>query len=107
MAKFLTLAQLQKEFGITMRSLRELMQREIYEPVKSIADQAKAIAASVRRDADEGKFKGDPGEPGAKGDPGTDGHTPERGVDYWTAADQQSIVDEVLSELPVWGGGSY
>ena len=70
MAKFLTLAQLQKEFGVTLQSLRELMRKEIYEPLKSIADQAKAMADSVRRDADEGRFDGAPGPQGPKGEPG-------------------------------------
>lgn len=31
---------------------------------------------------------------------GTDGHTPQRGVDYWTAADQAQIVQDVLAALP-------
>ena len=34
---------------------------------------------------------------GLKGAPGK---TPEKGVDYWTEADQQSIVEQVLQELP-------
>lgn len=70
MAKFLTLAQLQKEFGIALRSLRDVMEREIYDPVKSVADQAKTLADSVRRDADEGRFNGAPGPQGPKGEPG-------------------------------------
>ena len=32
---------------------------------------------------------------------------PARGTDYWTEEDQQSIVNDVLAELPVWTGGSY
>ena len=47
--------------------------------------------------------KGDKGDPGAKGDPGTpgkDGHTPVKGTDYWTAADKQEIVNDVLAALP-------
>lgn len=65
--------------------------------------------------------KGDKGEPGGKGDPGTpgaagpagapgkdgapgapgkDGHTPVKGTDYWTAADKQEIVNDVLAALP-------
>ena len=35
------------------------------------------------------------------------GDTPQKGTDYWTAADQQSIVDDVLAALPTWEGGSY
>lgn len=38
---------------------------------------------------------------------GADGHAPVKGTDYWTAADQQSIVDDVLAALPTWEGGSY
>lgn len=47
--------------------------------------------------------KGDPGEKGDKGDPGTPGaagHTPVKGTDYWTAADKQEIVNNVLAALP-------
>lgn len=68
--------------------------------------------------------KGDPGEPGAKGeqgeqgpagadgaagpqgpqgDPGkdgADGKTPVKGVDYWTEADKQEIISEVLKQVP-------
>lgn len=45
--------------------------------------------------------KGDPGENGAqgpqgeKGEPGTNGTTPVKGVDYWTAADQTSIINQL------------
>ena len=48
--------------------------------------------------------KGDKGDTGAKGDKGD---TPQKGTDYWTEADQQSIVDDVLAALPTWEGGSY
>lgn len=47
------------------------------------------------------------GETGAKGDTGAAGHTPEKGVDYWTAADKSGIVDDVLAALPTWTGGNY
>lgn len=46
---------------------------------------------------------GAPGKDGAKGDPGTPGaagHTPVKGTDYWTAADKQEIVTDVLAALP-------
>ena len=45
--------------------------------------------------------KGDPGETGAQGpqglqgEPGTNGTTPVKGVDYWTAADQTSIINQL------------
>lgn len=47
--------------------------------------------------------KGDSGENGAqgpqgeKGEPGTNGTTPVKGVDYWTAADQTSIINQLKS----------
>lgn len=44
--------------------------------------------------------KGDTGATGAqgpKGEPGTNGTTPVKGVDYWTAADQTSIINQLKS----------
>jgi hypothetical protein len=46
-------------------------------------------------------LQGERGETGAKGDPG---YTPQRGVDYWTSADRQSMVQDVLAALPVYQG---
>lgn len=46
---------------------------------------------------------GPPGKNGAQGEPGpagSDGYTPVRGTDYWTAADQAQIVQDVLAALP-------
>jgi len=42
---------------------------------------------------------------GKDGKDGADGYTPVRGVDYWTEADQESIVQQVISALgtPVFG----
>ena len=43
------------------------------------------------------KIPGDKGDPGT---PGAAGHTPVKGTDYWTAADKQEIVNNVLAALP-------
>ena len=43
--------------------------------------------------------QGPQGAKGEKGDAGKDGKTPVKGTDYWTAADKQSIVDDVLSSI--------
>ena len=37
---------------------------------------------------------------GKQGPAGQDGYTPQRGTDYWTAADQAQIVQDVLAALP-------
>ena len=47
------------------------------------------------------------GANGAKGDTGADGYTPVRGTDYWTAADQEQIVSDVLAALPNAQGVSF
>lgn len=67
------------------------------------ADGAKGDKGD-KGDRGEQGVKGDKGD---KGDTGVDGHTPVRGTDYWTAADQQQIVADVLSALPAYEGGSY
>lgn len=41
-------------------------------------------------------LKGDPGTPGQDGE---DGYTPKKGVDYYTAAEKQALVDEVLETV--------
>lgn len=51
--------------------------------------------------------QGEQGLRGADGAAGADGHTPVKGTDYWTADDQQAIVNDVLAALPTWEGGSY
>ena len=50
---------------------------------------------------DTGKpSRGAIGAPGKDGAPGAAGHTPCKGTDYWTAADKQEIVNDVLAALP-------
>lgn len=40
---------------------------------------------------------GPQGPQGLQGEPGTNGTTPVKGVDYWTAADQTSIINQLKS----------
>lgn len=57
-----------------------------------------AAIATVEDGAD-----GKPGAAGATGPagaPGKDGHTPVKGTDYWTGADKQEIVNNVLAAIP-------
>ena len=64
-------------------------------------------SASGTSSADLKGEKGDPGAPGSQGDKGDPGYSPKRGTDYWTEADQQSIVDAVLAALPDGEAVSY
>lgn len=47
------------------------------------------------------------GSDGATGATGAAGKTPVKGEDYYTAADKAEIVNDVLSSLPTWVGGTY
>lgn len=51
--------------------------------------------------------KGEKGDTGATGAAGKDGETPVKGVDYWTSADQEQIVQDVITALPVAEGASF
>lgn len=51
--------------------------------------------------------KGDKGDTGATGPAGAAGKTPVKGTDYWTAADKQSMVNDVLAALPAAEGVSF
>lgn len=54
---------------------------------------------------DTGKpSQGGAGPEGRQGPAGADGHTPKKGVDYFTEADKQEMVDAVLEALPVYNG---
>lgn len=57
-------------------------------------------ATGAKGDAGATGPAGAPGKDGEKGDPGTPCKTPIRGADYWTAADKQEIVNDVLAALP-------
>lgn len=41
---------------------------------------------------------------GPQGKTGPAGYTPVKGTDYWTEADKQEMVDDVLAALPVYNG---
>jgi hypothetical protein len=64
------------------------------------------IPAIVGPRGESGK-DGKDGADGKDGTPGTPGYTPEKGVDYFTEAEKQEIVTDVINALPEWQGGSY
>lgn len=51
-------------------------------------------------DDEQGEYVSIPAIRGPKGDPGVPGKTPVKGMDYWTAADKQEIVNSVIAALP-------
>jgi hypothetical protein len=52
------------------------------------------------------ELKGDKGEPGINGTNGIDGKTPVKGTDYYTEADKQEMVNNVINALPKYNGGA-
>lgn len=66
----------------------------------SITDKSGTKTATINDGSD-----GAPGKDGSNGKDGTDGYTPVKGVDYWTEADQEAIVQQVITALgtPVFG----
>ena len=127
MAKYVTLGQLKTQMDTMFRSLKLYLDDTLTAPVKSLAQQAKALADEVVRRADAGEFKGAPGRDGAPGAPGRDGsdaevtagnivsalgYTPVSADDYSpvdkTAAMTQSVGrdgDGRLWTAPGGGGG--
>lgn len=66
------------EVGATLGDSAQPPTPDIYNQILSAAQEAIDVAQSVRDDADDGKFNGEPGqpgEPGAQGEPGEPGTT--------------------------------
>ena len=68
-----------------------------HSPVVTATKSGKTTTISVDGAAIATVEDGAKGTPGA---PGAAGHTPVKGTDYWTAADKQEIVNNVLAALP-------
>ena len=64
----------------------------------AMREMSSALAAALEDAKQSGEFDGPRGIQGEKGD------TPVKGVDYWTDADKQEIVDDVLDAIPDAGG---
>ena len=69
---------------------------------------ASALPTAVNDALEQAKASGEfDGADGANGSNGADGYTPVRGTDYWTEADKQEIVSDVLAALPNASGVSF
>lgn len=84
--------------------IEQLMMAKHTHSNKAILDKLSVADGKLQYDGSDVGLKGDKGDTGPAG---ADGYTPVRGTDYWTAADKAEIVDDVLSALPTWTGGSY
>lgn len=51
--------------------------------------------------------QGEKGDPGNDGTPGANGYTPVRGTDYWTSADQEYIINQVIASFVDGEGVEY
>lgn len=69
-------------------------------------DRGETGARGLKGEKGDTGARGETGEKGDTGAPGKDGYSPIRGVDYWTAADKQEIIDDVLDTFPVAEGVS-
>jgi len=73
---------------------------EGYTPQKYVdyftPQEINAIIAHIQSQVRHGKD----GEPGAQGEPGKDGDSPIRGIHYWTKADQEIIIRDILAKIP-------
>lgn len=67
-----------------------------------IINDGQALIAALRNAWQNGEFKGEKGDTGPvgpQGPAGPEGHTPERGVDYWTAADKTEVIDAAKASV--------
>ena len=72
--------------------------------VKSVSNSSADGGSNVVTFSDGKTLTVKNGSKGSPGDPGTPGYTPVKGTDYWTAADRQSIVNDVVAALPKYNG---
>jgi hypothetical protein len=89
---------------------REESLNELMEAIDNKLDADKlptAINTALTQAKESGEFNGKDGAPGPIGPQGPAGKTPKLGVDYWTAADKQQIVTDVLAALPNASGVSF
>lgn len=100
--------------GVQTKGVEGDVTPDLYNQIINIINTTKAIAQSVRNDADEGKFKGEtgpqgqkgepgemgpPGERGLQGEQGPPGHTPVKNADYFTNDEIEEIINNAASRV--------
>ena len=81
--------------------------KSVTQTTTSSADGGSNVITVTKTDGTTSTFTVKNGSKGSTGAAGADGYTPVKGTDYWTADDQQSIVDAVLAALPTAEGVSF
>lgn len=81
--------------------------QSVEQTTTSAEDGGTNVVTVTKTDGTTSTFSIKNGSKGSTGQAGADGHTPIKGTDYWTEADKQAIVDDVLAALPTWEGGNY
>ena len=81
--------------------------QSVAQTTTSTEDGGTNVVTVTKTDGTTSTFSIKNGSKGSTGQAGADGHTPIKGTDYWTAADKQAIVNDVLAALPTWEGGNY
>lgn len=82
--------------------------KSVVQTTTSSADGGNNVITVTKTDGTTSTFvvkNGSKGSTGAAGAKGADGYSPVKGTDYWTPADQESIVQQVIAALgtPVFG----
>lgn len=71
---------------------------------KVMLDKLSDVNGKLQYNGSDVGLKGDKGDTGATG---ADGKTPVKGVDYWTAADKQEIIDDIHPAYYIDLAGTY
>lgn len=78
-------------------ALDELVPESHSHDNKDTLDKLSVSNGKLQYNGSDAGLKGDKGDTGATG---ADGKTPVKGTDYWTAADKQEIINDVIAALP-------
>lgn len=73
---------------------------DVYNQIINICNESVITAKSVEERANSGEFNGKDGVKGEKGETGergADGYTPQKGVDYYTSAEKEALVEEITT----------
>lgn len=85
-----------------------LAEEQLPEAINTALAQAKASGEFDGKNGVDGKDgqDGSPGKDGKDGKDGANGKTPVKGTDYWTNADKQEIVSDVLDQIDIPEGSA-